>query len=129
MGPARGVAVGARDRTACRRVQTYVRESCVWRREALWNHFSPDLTATRTRALQFLRECQERLRASIAALDEDSELVRPRKTNWGEMKETRWIIAQVIEHDHYHAGEINHIRSLRSDDDRWAARKILMAAD
>ena len=81
---------------------------------------SPDLTATRTRAIQFLRESQERLRTSIAALGEDSELLKPRKTNWGEMKETRWIIAQLIEHDHYHAGEINHIRSLRSGDDRWA---------
>jgi len=85
-----------------------------------WNDFSPDLTGTRTRAIQFLRESQERLRTSIAALGEDSELLKPRKTNWGEMKETRWIIAQLIEHDHYHAGEINHIRSLRTGDDRWA---------
>ena len=33
-----------------------------------WNHFSPDLTATRTRAIQFLRETPERLRTSIVAL-------------------------------------------------------------
>ena len=120
MDPIGGVAVGPRDRTACRRVQTDVREPCVGEGKLSWNNFSPNLTATRTRAIQFLRESQERLRTSIAALGEDSELVRPRKTNWGEMKETRWIIAQVIEHDHYHAGEINHIRSLRSGDDRWA---------
>jgi hypothetical protein len=42
-----------------------------------WNHFSPDLTATRTRALQFLRESQERLRTSIAALGGDSERCGP----------------------------------------------------
>ena len=41
-------------------------------------------------------------------------------TNWGEMKETRWIITVMIQHDLYHAGEINHIRSLRQQSDRWA---------
>ena len=41
-------------------------------------------------------------------------------TNWGEPKETRWIIAVMIGHDLYHAGEVNHIRSLRQQDDRWA---------
>ena len=53
------------------------------------------------------------------ALD-NGELLRPRMTNWGELKETRWIIATLIEHDLYHAGEINHIRSLRRQQDRWA---------
>ena len=28
--------------------------------------------------------------------------------------------ATLIEHDLYHAGEINHLRSLRHADDRWA---------
>lgn len=48
-----------------------------------------------------------------------AELLRPRRTNWGELKETRWIIGVMIEHDLYHAGEINHIRSLRQRTDRW----------
>jgi hypothetical protein len=65
-----------------------------------------------------MRQGQERLRHSIARLD-DAELLRPRKTNWGEQKETRWIIAVMIEHDLYHAGEINHLRSLRQHTDRW----------
>lgn len=69
-------------------------------------------------AIGWLQEGQERLRQSIAALD-DAELLLPRKTNWGEMKETRWIIAVMIEHDLYHAGEINHLRSLRQQTDRW----------
>ena len=67
-----------------------------------------------------LVEAHERVRASVAALRDDAELVRPRRTNWGELKETRWIVKALIEHDLYHAGEINHLRSLRRADDRWA---------
>lgn len=40
-------------------------------------------------------------------------------TNWGEEKETRWIVMVMIQRDHYHAGEINHLRSLRQHSDRW----------
>jgi hypothetical protein len=29
----------------------------------------------------------------------------------------------MIEHDIYHAGEINHLRSLHHGDDRWAHEK------
>jgi hypothetical protein len=74
--------------------------------------------STISEALGWLREGQERLRQSIVALD-DAELLRPRMTNWGELKETRWIIAVMIEHDLYHAGEINHLHSLRLRHDRW----------
>jgi len=81
----------------------------------------PDATPAGIDALLArLLEAQQRLRASVAALGDDAELVRPRRTNWGELKETRWIIKALIEHDLYHAGEINHLRSLRHADDRWA---------
>jgi uncharacterized damage-inducible protein DinB len=70
--------------------------------------------------LRWLEEGQRRLRVSVDALDDDAELLRPRKTNWGEMKETRWIIKSMIEHDLYHAGEINRMRALRQQNDRWA---------
>lgn len=69
-------------------------------------------------ALAWLRECHARLRRSIAALD-DAELARPRRTIWGDERETRWLIGIMIQHDLYHAGEINHLRSLHSGDDRW----------
>ena len=78
-----------------------------------------DALATISSAMGWLREGQERLRQSSAVLD-DAELLRPRLTNWGEPKETRWIITVMIQHDLYHAGEINHIRSLRQQSDRWA---------
>ena len=61
----------------------------------------------------------DRLAGHVAALEDDSELDRPRLTNWGEHRPTRWIIAAMITHDAYHAGEINHIRSVLGTDDRW----------
>jgi hypothetical protein len=60
-----------------------------------------------------------RLLQSVAALDDD-DLRRPRRTNWGAPEETRWIVSVMIEHDLYHAGEINHLRALRHGADRWA---------
>ena len=82
--------------------------------EALFvhEHPMPELTG-------WLKEGQRVLREHVAAL-EDSELLTPRKTNWGELYETRRIIAIMIEHDLYHGGEINHIRALRQGTDRWA---------
>jgi hypothetical protein len=69
-------------------------------------------------AVVWLRDSHARLRQSIAGLD-DAELTRPRLTNWGERRETRWIVAVMIQHDLYHAGEVNHLRSLHRRDDRW----------
>lgn len=85
-----------------------------------WGEIPAEVTAAKERAIEWLREVHGRLRRSIASLGEDAELSRPRRTNWGELQETRWIVSVLIEHDHYHAGEINHIRSLHSGDDRWA---------
>jgi uncharacterized damage-inducible protein DinB len=79
-----------------------------------------DALASSASAIEWLRAGQERLRRSIAALDDDAELLRLRLTNWGEHEETRWIIAVLIQHDLYHAGEINHLRSLHQATDRWA---------
>ncbi len=69
-------------------------------------------------AIAWLRQGHARLRRSIAALT-DADLGQPRRTNWGELKETRWIVAVMIQHDLYHAGEINHLRALYRRDDRW----------
>ena len=75
-----------------------------------------DVLSTIAEALAWLREAQARLRQSIAALS-DADLLRPRLTSWDEPKETRWIINMIIQHDLYHAGEINLIRALHQQND------------
>jgi uncharacterized damage-inducible protein DinB len=60
----------------------------------------------------------------VAALRDDEELDRPRRANWGEERPTRWLIAAMITHDAYHAGEINHLRSLLGGDDRWRFQQL-----
>jgi len=75
-------------------------------------------TAPMVDALRWLRESHQRLIDHVTALD-DAELGAPRMTNWGERRPTRWILAAMIGHDFYHAGEINHLRSLLGIDDRW----------
>jgi uncharacterized damage-inducible protein DinB len=67
----------------------------------------------------WLREGQRRLVQNVSALDDDG-LFESRKRPEGGMKETRWVIAVMIEHDLYHAGEINHLRALHRGNDRWA---------
>ena len=68
----------------------------------------------------WLRRGHDLLRSYVAALDDDSELLVERRANWDEMKETRWLVRIMIEHDLYHGGEINHIRSVLQGNDRWA---------
>jgi hypothetical protein len=67
----------------------------------------------------WLQAAHQRLVDHVAALRDDTELTKPRLTNWGEQRETRWIVAAMVTHDAYHAGEINHLRSLLQGDDRW----------
>lgn len=76
------------------------------------------------RLLSFLREAHDRFRTAVDALDDDAELLRPRRTNWGDIAETRWIIKATVERDLYHAGEIDRLRALRRRDDRWAFEKF-----
>jgi uncharacterized damage-inducible protein DinB len=72
----------------------------------------------------WLETAQARLVANVAALADDDELEVPRLTNWGEQRPTRWIVAAMITHDAYHAGEINHLRSLLDGDDRWRFQQL-----
>jgi uncharacterized damage-inducible protein DinB len=75
--------------------------------------------APRDEVVSWLERAHDGLVEHTAALADDVELDRPRRTNWGELRPTRWILAAMITHDAYHAGEINHIRSLLGPDDRW----------
>ncbi len=58
------------------------------------------------------------LMAHVRRLD-DADLMAPRMANWGEEKETRWLLSTLLQHDVYHAGEINRMRSVLSGEDRW----------
>jgi uncharacterized damage-inducible protein DinB len=78
----------------------------------------PQDQAPQALTMNWLRQAQAKLRSNVATLTDD-DLDRPRMTNWGEERSTRWIISALITHDAYHAGEINHLRSLLSGDDRW----------
>jgi uncharacterized damage-inducible protein DinB len=75
--------------------------------------------APRVEVVPWLELAQAQLVEHVAALASDDELDRPRLTNWGELRPTRWIVAAMITHDAYHAGEINHLRSILGPDDRW----------
>ncbi|TMB65987.1 MAG: DinB family protein [Chloroflexi bacterium] len=68
---------------------------------------------------EWLGSGHHRLRGHVAELD-DAELVVARRPPEGESRETRWIIANMIRHDDYHAGEINHLRALMQGNDGWA---------
>lgn len=69
--------------------------------------------------MEWLDEGHELFIGSVQDLDDDEELEKERLTNWGEKMVTRKIIRIMIAHDHYHAGEINHIRAMLQGDDRW----------
>lgn len=68
--------------------------------------------------VDWLREGHAYLRGFVDHQTDD-ELMVLRKANWGAMHETRWLISTMIEHDLYHAGEINHIRAVLQSTDAW----------
>jgi uncharacterized damage-inducible protein DinB len=69
--------------------------------------------------IDWLREGHRRLALSAASLSDDRELLAMRPANWGQRRETRWLLNVMLQHDLYHSGEINHIRALRQGNDRW----------
>lgn len=71
------------------------------------------------RVMRWIEAAHETLRYHAATL-QDEDLGRPAMTNWGETKELRWIISVMIQHDLYHAGEINRMRAIHQRNDRWA---------
>jgi hypothetical protein len=73
--------------------------------------------------IEWLRDGQRIFRDGVAALSDDSELAHERGTHWGARVPTERIIRIMIEHDIYHAGEINHLRALIQGTDYWAGRR------
>jgi uncharacterized damage-inducible protein DinB len=78
-----------------------------------------DGPARKEEVVAWLERSHAQLVDHVRALASDDELDRLRPTNWGELRPTRWIVATMVTHDAYHAGEINHIRSILGPDDRW----------
>ena len=74
--------------------------------------------------VEWLKVGQAQLKRRIEDMADDSELVQLRRANWGQDYETRWLLQVLIGHDLYHAGEINHIRSMLEGEDRWAYDRI-----
>ncbi len=81
-----------------------------------WPHSEPHMAEV----IDWLRAGQRRLYHHVDELSDD-DLSRPRKANWGAMEPTRWLIGVIIQHDLYHAGEINHLRALLAGNDAWPA--------
>jgi hypothetical protein len=77
-----------------------------------------DGEAPRSDAIDWLTKSHERLMEHVRALTDD-DLSRPRLANWGEERPTRWLLSTLLQHDTYHAGEVNHIRALLAADDVW----------
>jgi hypothetical protein len=78
----------------------------------------PDGQAPMDKTIAWLKDAHARFVDHVRTLS-GSDLSASRPTNWGETRETRWLISTMLQHDTYHAGEINHIRSLLTSDDRW----------
>jgi hypothetical protein len=102
---------------------TYVYDSCAFGDGSLhWHKGSvPTIEpeTPRDEVVRWLQDGQQRLRDHVAALQDDSELTVLRPGLWNDEHETRWLITQVIQHDLYHAGELNHIRALSHRNDNW----------
>ncbi len=80
---------------------------------------APERLSDPTAAEEWLREGHAYLTGCIRDLESDAELDAPRKAHWGAMVPTYYLVTTMLEHDLYHAGEINHARALLQDDDRW----------
>lgn len=82
---------------------------------------TPDATRLQSTsaAMEWLREAHAYLTGCIGELQDDEELDAPRKAHWGEFLPTYDLIVIMLEHDLYHAGEINRTRALLQHDDKW----------
>jgi uncharacterized damage-inducible protein DinB len=79
----------------------------------------PEGEAPMVESISWLVTVHNQLVEHVSGLADDAELDRLRRTNWGDEWRTRSIIGAMITHDSYHAGEINHLRSMLGTDDRW----------
>ncbi len=79
----------------------------------------PERLQSPAAAMEWLGEAHVYLTGCIRELQTDEELDVPRKAHWGEFLPTYDLVVIMLEHDLYHAGEINRTRALLQNDDRW----------
>ena len=79
----------------------------------------PERLTSPATAAEWLREAHAYSMECVRDLAGDSELDVPRKAHWGDYVPTYHLIVTMLEHDLYHAGEINRTRALLQDDDGW----------
>jgi hypothetical protein len=91
--------------------QAFGDRSLTWDRLFLARGSAPDAVTA------WLRDGHEKLRSSVASLADDEELTKGRMAPWGSEANTRWIVTNMVQHDIYHAGEINYIRGLHQKND------------
>ncbi|HEY7270436.1 MAG TPA: DinB family protein [Dehalococcoidia bacterium] len=68
------------------------------------------------------------LRAGVASLG-DEDLVQRRPVHYGLPEVARTVIATMVQHDLYHAGEINHLRALLQGTDAWPGQQAKRAGE
>ena len=85
-----------------------------------WEHplTAPSHARTIESALPWIREGHRLFIEGVALLTDD-QLTSVRKTHWGMEATLQFAIDTIIRHDVFHAGEINHIRALMQENDRW----------
>jgi hypothetical protein len=79
---------------------------------------SPNGMPSKADVIEWLKESYSLLRDGVDSVT-DADLSDVVKTHWGEPKMRRWFAVTIIEHNIYHAGEINHIRALAQGNDAW----------
>ena len=72
----------------------------------------------RDATIAWLREGHRRFTSSLSAVT-DLRLREERPTPYHGDMELRDIVRLVLEHDLYHAGEVNHLRALLDGSDKW----------
>jgi hypothetical protein len=78
----------------------------------------PPGTAPMESVMLWLRQAHVDLMRHVRGLV-SADLGALRPANWGELRETRWLLSTLLQHDTYHAGEINRMRSRMAGEDRW----------
>ena len=85
---------------------------------AEWGDFRPP-SGDKEAAIAWLEEAHHAFADAVKTLDDDSELAVERRAPWSPAVPTERLISIIINHDLYHAGEINRQRALIRGADGW----------